>query len=80
MGLLLDVIDLLAKDGCLPPQYKPHQLKGRFVGIWECHIQPDWLLLWQQHDDEFTLLVPILIFFKGSRAEFSVPADVKNYW
>lgn len=57
MGLLLDVIDLLAKDGCLPPQYKPHQLKGRFVGIWECHIQPDWLLLWQQHDDEFTLLM-----------------------
>jgi len=30
-------------------------LKGNFKGFWECHIQPDWLLIWQQ-DDEIKLI------------------------
>ena len=31
--------------------------EGDHKGEWECHIQPDWLLLWEQHDDQLVLLM-----------------------
>ena len=39
------VLHLLAADGTLPSQYKPHKLVGEYANLWECHIQPDWLLI-----------------------------------
>lgn len=54
---LHEAIALLERDGKLPAQYKPHKLTGNYVGIWECHIKPDWLLLWQQNDKELILLL-----------------------
>ena len=56
MSLLREVMELLAKDGKLPPRYKPHKLSGIYAGCWECHIKPDWLLVWQQNDHELILL------------------------
>ncbi len=44
------VVKLLEKDGKLPTKFKPHLLKGKYTGLWECHIQPDWLLVWEQED------------------------------
>ena len=41
MQLVYDAMNLLAKDGLLPAEYKPHQLKGDHKGQWECHIQPN---------------------------------------
>lgn len=41
----------------LPSEYKAHKLSGKFQGNWECHIQPDWLLVWQQKDEELILLL-----------------------
>jgi len=38
-------IELLAKDGFLPPEYKDHHLVGDKKGFRECHIEPDWLLV-----------------------------------
>ena len=55
MQLFKEVIILLEKDGKLPPQYKPHFLKGDYKGYLECHIQPDWLLIWKQ-DEEIKLV------------------------
>ncbi|MCM1108588.1 MAG: type II toxin-antitoxin system YafQ family toxin [Clostridium sp.] len=55
--LLHKVISLLMEAGKLPPEYKPHVLSGKYAGIWECHIRPDWLLLWKQDNDTFTLLM-----------------------
>ncbi|MDT8411505.1 MAG: type II toxin-antitoxin system YafQ family toxin [Vicingaceae bacterium] len=49
--LFKDVVTTLAKNGKLPAKYKPHQLKGNYKGYWECHIQPDWLLVWKQVDN-----------------------------
>ncbi|MBQ7640560.1 MAG: type II toxin-antitoxin system YafQ family toxin [Bacteroidales bacterium] len=57
MDLLGAVISLLAEDGRLPQEYHPHKLSGRLSGIWECHIQPDWLLLWTQDDDRLILVM-----------------------
>ncbi len=54
--LILDAINLLAATGTLPPKYHPHKLSGTMEGIWECHIQSDWLMTWQQNDTELILL------------------------
>ena len=55
--LLHKVITLLQENGSLPAEYKPHILSGQFSGYWECHIKPDWLLIWEQNDKELTLLL-----------------------
>ena len=44
---LKKVITLLAEQGKLPSKYKPHPLIGNWVPSWDCHIEPDWLLLYQ---------------------------------
>ena len=48
--LLDDVVTTLVKTGKLPTKYKPHILKGNYKGLWECHIQPNWLLVWEQNE------------------------------
>ncbi len=40
-----EVIAILIQNGKLPPEYKPHKLNSKFNYAWECHIQPDWLLV-----------------------------------
>ncbi|KFC21081.1 type II toxin-antitoxin system YafQ family toxin [Epilithonimonas lactis] len=55
LELFKEVVILLEKNGKLPSSYKPHTLKGNFKGYWECHIQPDWLLIWKQ-DEEIKLV------------------------
>ena len=56
MKLITDAMDLLEATGSLPAEYKPHLLKGDHKGQWECHIEPNWLMTWEQNDNEFTLL------------------------
>ena len=56
MQLISDAIRLLVANGSLPAKYRPHKLSGDLDGIWECHIQPDWLMTWSQNDTELTLL------------------------
>jgi mRNA interferase YafQ len=46
MSLINDAIELLCKNGMLSPDYFPHPLQGDYAGDWECHIQPDWLMIW----------------------------------
>lgn len=53
---ILEAVKLLEVTGCLPAKYKPHKLVGNRQGQWECHIQPDWLMVWEQNDMELTLL------------------------
>ncbi|MBP5393987.1 MAG: type II toxin-antitoxin system YafQ family toxin [Bacteroidaceae bacterium] len=57
LQLILEAIRLLAATGTLPAQYRPHKLSGNLQGQWECHIQPDWLLVWEQHDQELILIM-----------------------
>lgn len=54
---LREVLKILENGGVLPPEYRPHKLSGKFKGNWECHIQPDWLLVWKQQDEELILLL-----------------------
>lgn len=55
--LLQEVITILAETGKLPIRYKPHKLVGEWNGLWECHIQPDWLLIWEQRETELVLIL-----------------------
>lgn len=57
LELLHRAITLLQENGSLPTEYKPHILSGQFSGCWECHIKPDWLLVWRQNDEELTLML-----------------------
>ncbi len=50
MKLLDKVITALAKNGKVSKKNKPHKLKGNYSEFWECHIRPDWLLIWQQEE------------------------------
>lgn len=43
-------IMLLQTSGTLPVEYCPHKLSGKYAGYWECHLQPDWLMIWLQDD------------------------------
>jgi len=56
LQLLFDVVALLAQDKPLPQKNFAHKLKGQYAGIWECHIKPDWLLIWQEDRDTLILL------------------------
>ncbi|MDO4727093.1 MAG: type II toxin-antitoxin system YafQ family toxin [Porphyromonadaceae bacterium] len=46
--LLDDIIKRLASDIPLPKENRDHSLTGNFVGFRECHIQPDWLLIYSK--------------------------------
>lgn len=56
MQLIVEAIHLLEATGSLPMKYRPHKLSGKLQGVWECHIEPDWLMTWNQNDTELTLL------------------------
>jgi mRNA interferase YafQ len=46
LELLKTVLDLLIVGDDLPAQYKDHPLHGNFAGSRDCHIEPDWLLIY----------------------------------
>lgn len=55
MELLTAVIKKLAAGEELPPRYRDHVLIGDYTGCRECHIQPDWLLIYEIEQDELFL-------------------------
>ena len=55
MDQLEDVITLLAMGEVLPDKNKDHALTGNWVGHRECHILPDWLLVYRLEDDILVL-------------------------
>lgn len=52
-----EVITILADTGQLPKTFKPHALKGDYIGCMECHITPDWLLIWKQNNTDLILIL-----------------------
>lgn len=55
MKKLVNVLDLLASGKTLPSKYKDHQLTGNFSDFRECHIELDWLLIYQIFENELIL-------------------------
>ena len=52
-----EVVVMLRNDILLPPKYHDHPLKGDRKGYRECHINPDWLLVYRKDKDELILLL-----------------------
>ena len=48
---MLDVIEMLRTDTPLPEQFRDHALSGNWFGKRECHIDPDWLLIYEKHEN-----------------------------
>lgn len=55
ISLLDKVIERLAQGEALEEKYKDHALTGNFVGFRECHIKPDWLLIYLIEENILTL-------------------------
>lgn len=54
---LFDVIDILANGGILDVKYKDHELTGNYKGTRECHVEPDWLLIYEIRDEVLVLML-----------------------
>ena len=54
---LWSVVEQLVKGIPLPPKNRDHALTGNYVGCRECHIEPDWLLVYEIQKDELILLL-----------------------
>lgn len=55
LALLDQVIDVLCIPSDLPQKNLDHGLSGNYAGYRECHITPDWLLIYKQTEDELLL-------------------------
>lgn len=55
MNKLVEVLRTLASGQKLPDKYRDHQLTGSLKDFRECHIEPDWLLMYQILDNELIL-------------------------
>lgn len=55
LGLMDDVVEKLLSGIPLEEKYRDHELKGNYKGFRECHIQPDWLLVYLVENDILTL-------------------------
>lgn len=55
MSLLQQTIDILRIPAQLSPKNRDHNLSGNYSGYRECHIEPDWLLIYKQTEDELRL-------------------------
>ena len=54
---LFEVIDILADGRSLETKYRDHELSGKYKGTRECHIEPDWLLVYEIRNDVLVLIL-----------------------
>ena len=55
LSLLEEVVNKLANQETLDPKYRDHPLTGEYRDFRECHIKPDWLLIYYVEGDVLTL-------------------------
>lgn len=56
LGKLKEVLESLVKDEKLSQKYRDHVLVGQYKGTRECHIEPDWLLIYELAESEVVLI------------------------
>ena len=57
------VVNLLQSQQLLPTRCRPHPLRGYWTGHWDCHVEPDWLLLYRVTE------TALILIRTGSHAE-----------
>jgi mRNA interferase YafQ len=53
---LVAIVDLLLRGEALPARCRSPGLSGEWNRLWECHIEPDWLLIWNCAEDALILV------------------------
>lgn len=53
---IIFVMNVLARNEHLEPRYRNHKLTGNYKDFWECHIAPDWLLVYRKSVEYLTLV------------------------
>ena len=56
MAKLGTIVETLARGEVLAARYKPHPLVGDWKPKWDCHIEPDWLLIYEATDEAVKLV------------------------
>lgn len=56
IAILKEVTNLLATNQKLPTKYRDHKLIGQYINCWECHLEPDWLLIYSFTKEELILI------------------------
>ena len=54
---LFDVIETLSKGEPLDAKYRDHELSGNYKGTRECHVEPDWLLIYEIRENVLVLML-----------------------
>ena len=57
LSLMSEVVNRLQEGKPLPEKYKDHSLTGNWKGFRDCHIQPDWILVYRVHQDKLLLVL-----------------------
>ena len=57
LTLLNSIVDRLAQGETLPAKHRDHSLTGDYIGFRECHIQPDWLLIYRTEGEALMLFL-----------------------
>ena len=55
LNKLWAVVEWLLAGNPLEPRHRAHRLYGQWARSWECHIEPDWLLIWHVQDNALVL-------------------------
>jgi len=63
--LLIALFEQLAMHGNVSAAYKPHKLFENYAGYWECHIKPDWLLIWKVNEHKQC----VVLHFTGTHSD-----------
>ncbi|WP_341790481.1 type II toxin-antitoxin system YafQ family toxin [Rickettsia endosymbiont of Polydrusus tereticollis] len=57
------IVSMLVNNTPLPAKYRPHKLTGDHYPKWECHIEPDWLLIYEVKEDV------VILYRTGTHAD-----------
>jgi mRNA interferase YafQ len=68
---LIAAVELLAENGVLPEEYRAHKLSGEWKVLWECHIEPDWPLIYDITSAE------VLLIRTGALLPFQVVSELR---
>ena len=54
---LFEVVNILAEGSTLDAKYRDHELSGNYKGTRECHVEPDWLLIYEIQNEVLVLVL-----------------------
>ena len=55
LGKLANLVELLIQSPDLPAEYRDHVLTGNWTGRKDCHLEPDWILIYRRNESELRL-------------------------